>query len=324
MLRSALADSINHGRRRMEKLIGNIVFTKNRPLQLEAYLKSLYRHMSRELIQTYIIYKLGKFNEQYAELFDQFPDCVVIREQNFHDNFVSLIEKVDTKYILFATDDVVYYESINMDIVDEAFNKFSKDIFGFSLRLDPENLRKKDEVIDEVQTDIGNVYRVNWKKAHSRNAKYPFELNSTIYRTLLVKQILKPVAKENFILKKMFKKGSLLVSLLKPILHTKNFLASIDTFHDPNTLEGYMYRWCKTHKRIFPSYLYFQKLCASAIQVNRVNTSIDNPINGLDEHTVEVLNKKYIQGYRLDIESIEKNKPKETHVGHEYFKLVKR
>lgn len=308
----------------MGKMISNIVFTRNRPLQLEAYLESLYQHIPRELIQTYIIYKVDRFNEQYTELFEQFSDCVVIREQNFHDDFVSLIEQIDTKYILFATDDVVYYDSVNMTIIDEAFNKFSKDIFGFSLRLTTKNLRKEDDVADEVRIEIESIYRVNWKKAHSRTAKYPFELNSTIYRTSLVKRILTPVAKEHPTLRWIFRRKSLLVGLLKRVAHVKDFLASIDTFHNPNTLEGYSYRWCKTHKGKLPDYLYFQKLCASAVQINHVNTTTDNPTDGLSEHTVQALNEKYKQGYRLDIEAFENNKPETTHVGQEYFKLVKR
>ena len=73
-----------------------------------------------------------------------------------------------------------------------------------------------------------------------------------------------------------------------------------------------------------PACLYFQKLCASAIQINRVNTTVSNPTDGSSEHTVEALNEKYKQGYRFDIGAIEKNKPMVTHVGREYFKLVKR
>jgi len=54
----------------MQKMISNIVFTKNRPLQLEAYLESLYRYFPRELIQTYIIYKREIFEEEYQQLWE--------------------------------------------------------------------------------------------------------------------------------------------------------------------------------------------------------------------------------------------------------------
>lgn len=121
----------------------------------------------------------------------------------------------------------------------------------------------------------------------------------------------------------VFTKESMFVKSLSHIISMKHFLISISTFHDPNTLEGYCYRWCKSHKSKVPDYLYFQKLCASAIQINRVNTSVDNPFDGSSEYTVEALNEKYKQGYRFDIEAIERNRPEETHVGQRYFRLIK-
>lgn len=307
----------------MSKAISNIVFTKNRPLQLEAYLQSLYRHMPKEQIQTYILYKVDLFDEQYSELFEQFSDCIVIREKNFHYDFMSLFERIDTKYILFGTDDVVYYDSVDFAVIDKTFDMFPKNIFGFSLRLRPKTLIDQADSIAEVVSAGEKVYRINWQRAHSRNGQYPFELNSAVYTTSLVRRILEPVAKEHPILKKIFERESFLVKSLRLIFHMKDFLAVLDTFHDPNTLEGYCYRWCQTHKWRLPGYLYFQKLCASAVQINRVNTTTDNPTDGLSEHTVQALNEKYKQGYRLDIEAFENNKPETTHVGQEYFRLVK-
>ena len=70
-----------------------------------------------------------------------------------------------------------------------------------------------------------------------------------------------------------------------------------------------------------PERLYFQKLCASAIQINTVNPAVKNqitPLQGLDIHS---LNKKFIQGYRLDIDYLIKNKPQQTHTSKNDFKL---
>ena len=308
----------------MGKLISNIVFSMNRPLQLAAYLESLYRHMPQEQIQTYIIYKSDLFDEQYSELFRRWSNCIVIKEQNFHDDFVGLIERIDTKYILFGTDDVVYYDSVDFAVIEDAFSRPSHDIFGFSLRLSPQSLGQDNDVLTEMAIGGEKGYRLNWKNAQNHNARYPFELNSTVYRTALVKEIVAHVAKERPVLTKIFARKSLLVKLLGRIISMKHFLISINTFHNPNSLEGYCYRWCKKHKSRLPSYLYFQKLCASAIQINRVNTVVDNPIDGSSEHTVEALNEKYKEGYRFDIGAIQKNKPTATHVGREYFRLTKK
>ena len=89
----------------MEKMISNIVFTKNRPLQLEAYLQSLYRYFPAELIQTYIIYKVELFRNEYESLFQKFPNCTVVEERDFHSDCVKVINQANTKYIMFGIDD---------------------------------------------------------------------------------------------------------------------------------------------------------------------------------------------------------------------------
>lgn len=308
----------------MEKVISNIVFTRNRPLQLEAYLESMYQHIPKELIHTYILYKVDLFDEEYSEVFRRFPDTIVIRESNFHDDFLAIFDRLNTLYILFGTDDVVYYDTVNFDVIAATFETFGNDMFGFTLRLEPQSMKAKNEVVETLEVGGEQAYCINWKKAKMPNAKYPFELDSTIYRTSLVRRILTPVAKEHPVLKKIFTPKSLLLQTAGLFLRKKDFLASFETFRNPNTLEGYCYRWCRAHKRRLPSYLYFQKLCASAIQVNRVNKSTKNPIDGSNEHTVEALNEKYKQGYRFDVEAFEKDKPRATHIRHQYFRLVKR
>jgi len=314
--------SLNENRQTL-RMISNIVFTRNRPFQLEGYLESLYRHIPRQLVRTYIIYKEDLFDEQYCEVFKRFEWCIVIRENDFHKDFVNLIERIDTEYILFGTDDVVYYDSAGFDIIDRAFERFGDEVFGFTLRLCPENLSFEADRFSPIQLNGQTVYRVNWKRAKNKQAKYPFELNSTIYRTCLVKKILKPVAKKRSILMKIFTKDSLIGRFLGRIISMKHFLISISTFHDPNTLEGYCHKWCTSHKSKLPDYLFFQKLCASAIQVNTVSTTVENPVDVLDGHTIESLNEKYKQGYRFDVEEIEKARPEATHVGGEYFRLVR-
>ncbi len=308
----------------MEKIISNIVFTMNRPLQLEAYLESLYQHMPQEKIQTYILYKVDLFEEQYEELFKQFPACTVIREKNFHNDFLRILDGIKTNYILFATDDVVYFDAVDFELIEKSFEKYSENIFGFSLRLSPGTIQEDKDQIYQANDTGEKIYNLNWKKGKSLAARYPFELNSTVYKADLVRKIIADVARERPLLQRFFKKGSLFTRSLGLFISAKDFMVWIHTFHDPNTLEGYCYRWCKNHQSRVPDCLYFQKLCASAIQVNQVTTSVNNPTDGSNEHTVEALNEKYKLGYRFDIEAIKSTKPNDTHVGQEYFKLVKR
>jgi len=83
----------------MKKLISNIVLTKNRPLQLDAYLESLCRYFPSDLIQTYIIYKIERFEEKYQQLFQKYSNCRIIKENDFHSDFLKLLNQISTKYI---------------------------------------------------------------------------------------------------------------------------------------------------------------------------------------------------------------------------------
>lgn len=304
----------------MNARISNVIFTRNRPLQLEGYLESLFRHLPQRLLKVYIIYKVDLFDEQYSSVFKKYPDCIVLRERDFHDDFVKLFEAIDTEYVLFATDDVVYFDSVDFGIIEQTFSMCS-DIFGFTFKFGPETFSNGNVPFTELRIDNQITYKLNWKNAKDQHARYPFELNSTIYRTSLVQTILSHIAKEHPTLQRILVKDSLIVRFLSLVTSTKHLLLAVNTFCDPNTLEGYGYRWCRKHKRRVPSYLYFQKLCATTLQVNRVNTSVPNPVYGTDEHSVEFLNERYKQGYRLDIEAIARNKPDSLRVGCEFFRL---
>jgi hypothetical protein len=297
----------------------NIVFTRNRPLQLEGYLESFYRFMPRENVNTCILYKEDLFAEQYEEVFQKFNHCRIIREKDFNRDFLEILAQVKTEHVNFGTDDVVYFDSVDFDVIEAAFKSFEQDIFGFSLRMNPQSIQEYRIGSHEINGQ--EVYSVNWKKAKDKTARYPFELNGTIYLTEMVREIVSHVSGDKVALKKTFAKSSLLVRILSRVFSMKNFLILLDAFRSPNSLEGNCHRWVKTHKSKYAGKLFFQKLCCSAIQVNIVNTERDNAVFGGAEHTVEALNEKFKRGYRFDVDFTASEKPRQTHSGQESFKL---
>ena len=306
----------------MRKMISNIVFTKNRPLQLDAYLESLYRYFPLEIIQTHIIYKEELFSEQYDTLFQKFPGCLVVRERDFHSDFLKLLDRINTKFILFGIDDVVYFDSVDFRVIDETFNKFPNDIFGFSLRFSKQNAGEKD-VINEHSVAGQTVYSLNWKQGQTSITRYPFELCATVYSTELVKKVINSAMSSNAVIKSLFAPSSFLIMALGKIKSPRSVLKSFGYFYSPNTLESWNCRWCQNHRDQLPGLIFFQKLCASAIQVNMVNTTTSNMSEDSPEHTVETLNEKYKNGFRLDIDFIRRNKPTGTHSGSECFRLFR-
>jgi len=307
----------------MQKLITNIVFTKNRPLQLDAYLESLYRYFPTERIQTHIIYKPELFSEQYESLFKKYPDCKIVRENDFHTDCLSIINQAETKYILFGIDDVVFFDSVDLDIIDQTFQEHKNDIFAFTLRFSPESLINSKDIIDDFTVGNQKVFRLNWKKGQTPHSRYPFELCCTIYQTGLVQKIISNVMNNNPVIKKFFSPDSALIKGLRATKFARKIVKSFGYFFSPNTLESWNCRWCQNHPAELPSQLYFQKLGAIAIQVNIVNTSTDNTFDGGSGHTVETLNDKYKQGYRFDIDFVSENKPQILSCGREYFNLIK-
>ena len=304
-------------------MISNIVFTKNRPLQLEAYLQSLYRYFPQGLIRTYIIYKVELFDEQYELLFRKFPECVVIKERDFHIDFLKILCQVTTKYILFGIDDVVYFDSVDFDVIDETFAKYSGNIFGFSLRLSRETITNDSDPISENVVAGQTVYSLDWTQGRTPTTRYPFELCATIYPTALVERIVGNVVSDNPLIKRLFVPSSVLIKATGKIISTRSVLKSFGYFFSPNTLESWNCRWCQKNASRLPGLLYFQKLCASAIQVNMVNISARKMFNGSDEYTIETLAEKYKQGYRLDIDFVSQNRPTGTHGDWEHFRLVR-
>lgn len=307
----------------MNKMISNIVFTKNRPLQLHAYLESLYRSFPSELIQTYLIYKVELFDAEYEQLCRKFSNCIVIRETDFHSDFLRVLGLVETKYILFGIDDVVFFDSVDIDVIDKTFDEHSEDIFGFAMRFGLEFVKPGGDVITDLSIAGQTVHRLNWKNGQTPDSRYPFELCATIYTTALVKKIINGTMNSNPLAKKLFSPRSVLMKALGKVASTRTTLKSFGYFFSPNTLESWNCRWCQNHKDRLPRFLYFQRLCASAVQVNMVNTSTSNIAEGTTEHTVEVLNEKYKKGYRLDIDFVYQDKPTSTHSGSEFFRLAK-
>jgi len=304
----------------MDKKISNIVFTKNRPLQLHAYLESFYKHFSADLIQTYLLYKPELFGEQYQQLFQKFPNCKVIEETDFHSDFLSILNEINTEYTLFGVDDVVYFDSVDFALIDKIFQQ-KDDIFGFSLRFGQNILSGPDEV-EELKISDQSFYRVDWTNGQTPNARYPFELCATIYKTGLIKKIFKSTMNQNKLLQELFGPVSPLAKALGKKQRHK-LLKFFGYFFSPNTLESWNCRWCQNHAEKLASKLYFQKLCASAIQVNMVNTSTNNDSDSCAEYTVEALAEKYRQGYRLNIDAVVGDKPIDTHCSKEAFKLTK-
>ncbi|MGH2272633.1 hypothetical protein ACQ9LF_12615 [Anaerohalosphaeraceae bacterium U12dextr] len=308
------------------KRISNIVFTKNRPLQLHGYLESLQRFGSPQAIQTYIIYKPDLFDAEYELCFRSFPDCVVVREASFHLDFLRLIEQIQTEYILFGIDDFAYFDNIGFDFIDSAFAKIGQELFGFSLRLDSQQMPEDFAAgsVRPVEVQGQTLYALDWTKGQTPSTRYPFELCATVYRTQDLRRLFSRVVSHHWIANRYFRPGSKAARVYGYFFNLRNLYKRLGFFYNPNTLESWCCRYVQRHPDAFGHLLAYRSICGTAIQVNMVNTTTVNEWDDSAKLTVEVLAEKYRQGWRLDLDSLAADKPGRTHSGPERFKLCKK
>ena len=286
-------------------------------------MRSQRKFFTKGISNTYILYKVELFENEYEQLFAKYPECTVIKETDFHSDFLEILTQIDTKYMMFGIDDVVFFDSVDFSLIHKIFCEYSGEIFGFTLRFGPESMKDSNNELEEIAIADQKLYRLNWQNGLTSHTRYPFELCSTIYKSDLVRKIIDGTMNNNDLVKALFSPKSIFIKALSKVTSTRKILKSFGFFYSPNTLESWNCRWCQEHYDQLPEFTYFQRLCASAIQVNVVNTSTKGALAGADEYTVENLNSKYKEGYKLDIDFVVKQKPPALACGREYFRLIK-
>lgn len=154
-------------------MISVICFSKDRPLQLEAYIESLmfYSGISENFIS--ILYTETD-GISYASLLGKYPSINWIRESAFRNDLLGLVDS-SSDYILFGCDDVFFTDHFDLNAALSCLNEDST-IFGFSLRLGL-NLHS----IPNIRLVNGIAYW-EWQSAAKGNWSYPWDVSASIYR----------------------------------------------------------------------------------------------------------------------------------------------
>ncbi|GFI21976.1 hypothetical protein IMSAGC011_00749 [Lachnospiraceae bacterium] len=165
--------------------ISIIVFSKGRPLQLHAYLESLFLFSDAEQKMVTILYS-ETVNIRYKKIMQCFPQVNWIQEQQFETDLKQLVTDAG-EYIMFGCDDVVFTGKFCLIEAASYLVKNSK-VFGYSMRLGdnitprPQNLSTEDSVF---------AWKWNCEYQHYN---YPWELDCTLYRK---KDVLKLTMEED-------------------------------------------------------------------------------------------------------------------------------
>lgn len=275
-------------------MIKCIVFSKDRPLQLQAYLDSLlyYTNINRDCV--FVLYKnegnhYEILKEKYngVNFFDEkHIDYTVWKEHTFNEVLKSTFFydiNCDEDAILFGCDDCVFIDHVNLDSAEKFLNE-NTDVLCVSLRL---GLNIRDIAPPVVCEDI-RFYKWYWPNSHSHWG-YPFELMGTIYRASFVKEILN---------------------------------ADHKPFRCPNDLEsfGVMYAM-KNCRYPFMSMFNHNNLLV-AMDVNRCQDYFQNKYDGGSEHTIKHLKKLFKEGKVIDWINLNQISPPNVFVGRKYWRII--
>lgn len=151
-----------------------IVFSKDRPMQLHAYIESLLRYSDVNEKDIAVLYTCGD-EIRYDKVIDSFAGVKWLKENNFYEDLSSLIAQA-SDYIMFGCDDVVFKNSFSTKAA-EKFLSENDEVFGFSMRLGKNITPPPPECVEREDFIIWD-----WTKADTPHYDYPWELDCTLYR----------------------------------------------------------------------------------------------------------------------------------------------
>lgn len=121
------------------KEVDIFVFSYDRPMQLYAFLESLYYHASH-IHETSVMYRCSNqaYRNAYAKVFDAFPQARAIEQKAPPHDFKPILmyevfRPASSEYIAFAVDDMIVTGSIDFRECIEALE--ATNAYGFYLRL---------------------------------------------------------------------------------------------------------------------------------------------------------------------------------------------
>ena len=252
---------------RRQKPINIVVFSKDRAMQLELFLRSFNNYVKdadRYLIKVIYTHSSDEFMQGYAKLFPMpWNNVLFYPERGFKQG---VLDRVDgnNPYTVFFTDDDVF--KISFDFYDNQMDVFDWDgsIACRSLRLHRtlEFCYSTNKPMRQPSFMNNNVF--DWTKAEE-DFGYPMSVDGHIFRTAEILPLIEQIE-----------------------------------FSNPNTFEGNLVH--KRH-RLGDYMVCYDNSPIFNLPINRVQTVNNNLFGGTHPYTAEELNKKFLEGYVIDMSS---------------------
>jgi hypothetical protein len=179
-----------------------VIFSKDRPLQLDLTLKSV--ELNLEIPHTcYIIYDTSNSRQEnaYDRLICEHRNCTFIQGLNNGMCLEFILLNTKDPFFMFLTDDNIVYKKVKTTDQDLR-HIFSRDIASLSLRLGL-NITKNDQTSDKryarPETESDGIHIV-WNRMQMTAGSYwnyPLSLDGHIFMTPMIRPIISDIYKQN-------------------------------------------------------------------------------------------------------------------------------
>ena len=123
-------------------MINFIIFSKDRPSQIELLLRSMkfyFKEFDQHTINVLYTYSEDRFKQGYEKVFKMHDDKNInyVKETQSFKNHVLLLLDKDNPYSIFFVDDIVFKNPFTLDCKQFKLFTLNDDILALSLRLSP-------------------------------------------------------------------------------------------------------------------------------------------------------------------------------------------
>lgn len=258
-----------------------VVFSKDRPLQLDATLTSLQRHWrSASGLRVTVLYATSTPEQAslYRLLISEHPAVEFVREQDFKQDLIDIVH--GSERVLFLVDDTLIVGDVDLDRVGAVLDDRPSAV-GFSLRLGRNTIycytMDRPQALPAFDDIGGGILEFSWPDAEA-DFGYPLEVSSSVYRT----------------------------SDVGPLL------AQLD-YRNPNTLEAQL----ASHASVFTAtrgrLLCLEASAAFSVPANLVQNAWRNRISDGPDTSVNALAQRYACGERIAVVSYDGFTPNACH-----------
>jgi glycosyltransferase involved in cell wall biosynthesis len=247
-----------------------IIFSKDRPLQLDATIRSLRSNCddigAADLL---VLYRTSTpaFAAGYRVLANEHPGVVFHVESDFKADLIGLVNGV--RYVLLVVDDTLFVGPLSVGLAIRLLEE-DDSCLGFSFRLGRNTTYcytlDKPQGLPPFEGDGTGTLTFDWTDAE-HDFGYPLEVSSSLYRTADV----------------------------LPLLRTLDY-------RNPNTLESVLAQHAGFFRESHPRLACHERSVAFSVPANLVQTAWQNRVDSNPALTAEALADAYARGQRLDVE----------------------